>query len=220
MAIGRHRRALGALLGRDVGDSVATLDYVLNVSGELVAPAAVEGEVLDILERQSAADPLTGLPNRPAFDAALKREVWRSLQYGVPLSLLVLDLDHFRAVNDRWGHFAGDLVLSSVSRAIQDGLRGSDVAFRFGGDVFAVLLPNTGLAAARQVAGRVVVGVRRCVAAGPMPDLAEAVSASAGVAELSGAAAMPRLQLVTAAHLAMVAAKERGGNCVSEGSKQ
>src|SRR5437879_10755969 len=148
-AIAAHQRELSARLGRNVGLSVAALDYLLNISGDLIAPTIVEHEILEVLEHRSVTDPLTGLFNRYHFEATLKREAARCLRHRSPLSLLLLDVDGLKAVNDRWGHQRGDQMLARVAGAIRDSLRGCDTASRYGGDEFAVLRPDTDARAAR-----------------------------------------------------------------------
>ncbi len=88
-------------------------------------------------------DPLTGLMNRGAFDQALDREFERATRYGRPFSLILMDLDHFKKFNDTWGHPLGDRVLAQVAAAIRSCLRGVDIAGRYGGEEFAVLLSET-----------------------------------------------------------------------------
>src|SRR5262245_3684604 len=88
-AIEAHRPELGSRLGRNVGAVVAAVDYMLNISGELVSPTIVEHDALELLEHRSVTDPLTGLFNRYHFDATMTREIARCQRYGVPLSLLL-----------------------------------------------------------------------------------------------------------------------------------
>src|SRR2546423_9582629 len=142
-AIEAHRRELGSRLGRNVGVVVAAVDYMLNISGDLVSPTIVEHEALELLEHRSVTDPLTGLFNRYHFDATMQREIARCRRYGVALSLLLVDVDRLKPLNDRWGHQAGDRALSRVAAAIQKGLRGTDIAARIGGHGFALLPPHT-----------------------------------------------------------------------------
>ncbi|MGH7480712.1 MAG: diguanylate cyclase [Longimicrobiales bacterium] len=104
-------------------------------------------------------DPLTGLHNRRAFQERLKQEILRFDRYARPLSLLLVDLDHFKQVNDQLGHEAGDEVLRRIAGALVDGLRGVDFVARFGGEEFVVLLPETrlneALDAAERIRGRI-----------------------------------------------------------------
>ena len=209
-AITVHQRELSARLGRDVGPSVAALDYLLNIRGDLVAPTIVEHEMLAFLEHRSVTDPLTGLFNRYHFEATLRREVARCLRHPSRLSLLLLDVDRLKALNDRWGHQAGDQMLARVGGAIKDSLRDCDIAARYGGDEFAVILPDTDVRAARLVAERI------CNRVGASEGLS-AVTVSGGLAELSLAARSPAEPgLIAAADRALYRAKGRGGNCVAE----
>jgi len=107
------------------------------------------------LEAESATDPLTGMKNRRAFDQCWKVELARAKRFGIPLSLLVIDIDHFKAVNDTYGHAIGDQVLTRVGQLICGCLRISDVAARYGGEEFAVLLPDTSRLGAFVVAERI-----------------------------------------------------------------
>src|SRR5256885_16578927 len=93
VAIEAHRRELGSRLGRNVAAVVAAVDYMLNISGELVAPTIVEHAALELLEHRSVTDPLTGLFNRYHFDAMIQREIARCQRYGAPLSLLLAAVD-------------------------------------------------------------------------------------------------------------------------------
>src|SRR5213595_4247044 len=209
-AIAAHQHELSARLGRNVGLSVAALDYLLNISGDLIAPTIVEHEILEVLEHRSVTDPLTGLFNRYHFEATLKREAARCLRHQSPLSLLLLDVDQLKAVNDRWGHQTGDQMLARVAGAIRDSLRGCDIGSRYGGDEFAVILPDTDARAARLVAERI------CAKAGAS-DASINVTVSGGLTELSPAATgASEARLIAAADRALYLAKGRGGNCVIE----
>lgn len=101
-------------------------------------------------------DPVTGANNRAALDAALVREVDLAHRHGVPLALVMFDLDHFKAINDRYGHLCGDMVLKDLtSSVINECIRRSDVVYRYGGEEFVLLLRNTGLDGARLLAERI-----------------------------------------------------------------
>jgi diguanylate cyclase (GGDEF)-like protein len=161
------------------------------------------------LEALSRTDALTGAHNRRAFDEALKTEVERSKRYGYPLSVILLDLDHFKAVNDEHGHPVGDAVLKQFAGVARGALRESDVVYRYGGEEFAVLLPHTPLEGALIAARRVVqaaaefsleVGSRRLT-----------VTVSAGVACLPGGKPDAG-DVVAAADRALYEAKRRGRN--------
>jgi diguanylate cyclase (GGDEF)-like protein len=95
------------------------------------------------LSDQARRDPLTGLLNRATFDSCLRDEVDRAQRYSRKMSLVLLDVDNFKAINDRLGHQTGDQVLISIARILQSSLRHSDTAFRYGGDEFAAICPET-----------------------------------------------------------------------------
>ncbi|EXF95532.1 DeoR family transcriptional regulator [Pseudomonas fluorescens HK44] len=99
-------------------------------------------------------DPLTGTGNRIAMDQTLQREIDMARRHMQPLSLLMLDIDHFKQINDNYGHSAGDDVLKAVATSIKDQLRNVDMVFRFGGEEFLILLSNTGREAAAMVGER------------------------------------------------------------------
>jgi two-component system, cell cycle response regulator len=114
------------------------------------------------LVRSGITDVLTGLYNRRYLQHRLGDELARAQRSGQPLACIIFDVDHFKPVNDRWGHPAGDRVLAQVAHLIREECRLSDIAIRYGGEEFTVLLPGTGMADAVQVADR----TRRAVGAG------------------------------------------------------
>ena len=174
---------------------------------ELVAFRA--GPALDNARRYSEAraladlDALTGLHNRRYFHETLAREVARANRYGRRLSLIVYDLDDFKAVNDRIGHLAGDAVLAEAAERLLSVTRSADVACRVGGDEFAVLMPETGSEDAELLAGRIA----RATSSRPVGAI-PLLSLSAGVAEL-GHGDRPN-DLFQRADDALYRAKEQG----------
>jgi len=153
--------------------------------------------------RQARIDPLTRLQNRRAFDEALAVAVDRAHVSGEPLSVVVADLDGFKAVNDVHGHLEGDRVLQDVGEALRQAIRGPDAAFRWGGDEFAVLLPGAPLASAEDVADRIRAAVEKHVR-GPE---GQPISVSYGAAELSGQ--QGATDLIAVADEALLQAKGR-----------
>jgi diguanylate cyclase (GGDEF)-like protein len=107
------------------------------------------------IQRLAATDALTGLMNRRAFSETVTKEISRARRYGHPLTLLLFDIDHFKRINDKHGHAVGDIVLGRVGKLINEQLRTSDVAGRWGGEEFVVALPHVGLDGAAVVAARV-----------------------------------------------------------------
>lgn len=111
--------------------------------------------LVDALVDLSSRDALTGLANRRSFEVALAREIDRVARSGEPALLLVLDIDHFKRINDTWGHGAGDEVIKSVSSALLECVRPMDLVARTGGEEFAIVLPNCPPAFGETVAERV-----------------------------------------------------------------
>ena len=122
--------------------------------GEPGSTAWLQG-LIDSLCDISSRDALTGLANRRSFQVALSREIDRVARAGEPALLLVLDIDHFKRVNDTCGHAAGDLVLKAVASVLQDAVRPMDTVARVGGEEFAVILPNCPSAFGEAVAERI-----------------------------------------------------------------
>jgi diguanylate cyclase (GGDEF)-like protein len=160
--------------------------------------------VIRQLAEASETDYLTGLLNRRAFDADLERQIGRATRSRLPLALTVFDLDHFKQVNDRFGHAAGDRALCAFAALLSREQRSGDTLARIGGEEFAVMLFGAGLDEARAFAeriGRELQGLRTVDGS--------ALSASAGVAALSEGAPSPSALLV-AADRALYAAKSAG----------
>jgi diguanylate cyclase (GGDEF)-like protein len=133
--------------------------------------------VVDALVEISSRDALTGLANRRAFELALAREIDRVARSGEPALLLTLDIDHFKRVNDTWGHGAGDQVLRAVAAALVDSVRPMDLVARIGGEEFAIILPNCASAFGEAVAERVRRRVERMpVAVAPGQQISCTVS--------------------------------------------
>lgn len=159
---------------------------------------------LDTCEEEAFTDHLTGLPNRRRFERQLEREVSRTLRYGHPFCLLMVDIDNFKSINDNFGHEAGDEVIVRIARILREGTRGVDLAARIGGEEFGVLLTETALEGALEVAERLRMSIR--MAEDPAVGI---VTASFGVAEFPKAAEASR-ELLAAADAALYEAKNQG----------
>ncbi len=126
--------------------------FVLRLIGSYGGSALHNARLIGFLQREVRTDPLTGLPNRRAFEEMLIHEVRRAQRYRHAFTLLVLDLDGFKAINDLYGHVKGDTVLRHTAQALRKSLRESDFLARYGGDEFIALLPETSLNQAQVVA--------------------------------------------------------------------
>ena len=171
-------------------------------SATQAAAALRNAALLSEIEHLATRDGLTGLPNRRLFEESLQREVARSHRRKAPLALVVLDVDHFKDVNDTVGHQAGDAVLREVARAMVGNTKASDLPARYGGDEFVVLLPDCTGVDALAVAERLRAAVARDVTAVP-------VTVSAGVGAMPGNAGDGE-RLVAAADAALYSAKREG----------
>jgi diguanylate cyclase (GGDEF)-like protein len=168
-------------------------------------------EALERLRALAVTDALTGLYNRRYCWDALKREVIVARRGPAAFSVILIDLDHFKRVNDAWGHEAGDRVLQATADLLRSHIRGSDIAVRYGGEEFALLLPRTGAAVAEERAEQ----LRRELEALEIAynGARIRITLSAGVAECGGPAADER-ELMKRADEALYAAKAAGRNRV------
>jgi diguanylate cyclase (GGDEF)-like protein len=173
------------------------------------APVLANLRNLAIAEIRAATDGLTGLPNKRAAADALKRMFAQASTTGAPLSLLLLDLDHFKQVNDQRGHAVGDQVLANVGATLHTVLRAHDFAARNGGEEFAVLLPDTGLPAAAEIAERIRVAITEI----SLPGADVSVTVSIGVSSYPDHASTPD-RLERLADGALYSAKRHGRNRV------
>ncbi len=149
-----RRRELAESLGKPVSLKTAMVD-VLASSNILRVPIMMEYEELKKLQVNAATDPLTGLYNRRLFEEYFDKELNRAWRSGQNLALVIMDLHRFKEVNDRHGHQQGDLVLQAAANTLRKSLRTSDYAFRFGGDEFALLLPQSDAEKAAALSQRV-----------------------------------------------------------------
>ena len=172
------------------------------------------GKLNTELSALASTDALTNLPNRRQFDATLHKEWYRALRDGTPLSLLMIDVDRFKPLNDRFGHQVGDAFLALVGRVINDNVRrAGDMAARYGGEEFAVVLPGTAAAGALEIAEV----VRRAVAAADTRGIVEGgyqLTVSIGVGAAVALAGGGSASLIHSADAALYQAKRNGRNRV------
>ena len=166
---------------------------------------------LDVCEEAAFTDHLTGLANRRRFERQLEREVGRTLRFGHPFSLLMIDIDNFKNLNDTFGHDAGDDAIRAISKVLREGTRGIDLAARIGGEEFAVLLVETSQQGGVEVAERLRLAIRALeLRSGGQ------LTASFGVAECP-TDSQTVADILKAADVALYEAKGRGRDQVVSG---
>lgn len=168
-----------------------------------------------ILSEVSARDSLTGLYNRWYVMEKIECEMNRSLRHGSPVTVLMMDIDHFKLVNDTWGHAVGDQVLKAIGQVLRDSCRVYDVPGRYGGEEFCVVLPETPMGNSPAVAERIRTRVESSAVA--IDDLSIHVTASIGIAGIEAGAAdavQTANALIDRADRALYVAKHRGRNRV------
>jgi diguanylate cyclase len=166
-------------------------------------------ELLDSYMNEARTDPLTGLANRRALNQELERRIAQLQRQGTPLSLLLVDVDHFKRFNDTHGHQAGDEMLCSMARVFRDAVRDMDLATRYGGEEFAIVLPGTVLEDAKCAAER----VRRAAAEIELTFRGAKLRDTVSVGLAQATETDDPQSLLRRADDALYAAKEAGRNC-------
>lgn len=193
----------------ELSEHALTYGYItVSTALMFVGLGMVLGSHEDVLQRVSLTDSLTGLPNRRHFDKKLREELARVDRYRQPLTLILLDLDYLKAINDQQGHEAGDNAVKAVARTLETTRRSTDLAARIGGDEFAVLAPNVGEAEARTLAERIqrTLSTDASWLAGGLPPL----RLSIGIADVQAVTELHPERLYSAADRALYRAKEEG----------
>jgi len=190
------------------------LDFLTSLCSE-AALAIENAQLRSELRRLAITDHLTGLPNRREVERRLSLELERAARYDRPTSLLMVDVDDLKEVNDEFGHAAGDEVLRALARMMSKCIRSSETAGRLGGDEFAVVLPETDARQAAAVADRLIESVSTAIGAWPdLPDsdaIAAAIGISIGIADSRDGATSPK-ELTARADAALYEAKRLGRN--------
>ncbi len=208
----QHKHSLSGMLGRNVGVAVAALDYLSNITDKM-GSATLAGEAyIEEIVGLSFRDGLTGLFNHTYFYQQVDLEVRRHRRYGGNLSLALIDVDDFKAVNDTYGHREGDRILAAMGDTLVRAARDSDICCRYGGEEFVVILPMTDTQKAVTLADRLRIELQE-----HLPD-GETVTVSVGVASCGKDTASYR-DLVEKADTALYRAKRSGKNRVAVGAE-
>lgn len=193
----------------------AELQWRLRAGARIVELETKLTAALEQQRKQASHDALTGLRNRRSILECLQENLDRSAREGAPIGVVIADVDHFKSINDAYGHGVGDQVLTEVAARLQRGVRNYDALGRYGGEEFVVILPGCD----EELAQRRGEELRRSIASSPIAIGGRkfAVTASFGVSSNAGDPTASGERLIEAADQALYAAKKGGRNCVSFG---
>jgi diguanylate cyclase (GGDEF)-like protein len=190
-------------------DAAGTPTHVLGAVMDITARNHAE----EVLRQEAVHDPLTGLFNRRYMEEMLEHEMHHAQRTHQPISIIMLDIDRFKQINDTFGHAAGDAMLHKLGKFLLEHVRGTDIACRYGGDEFVLILPNASIEIAQQRAEILCVGAR-ALRVDLYGELIGSLSLSLGVAMYPGQGATPEA-IMQAADAALYSAKQAGRNRVS-----
>ncbi|WP_373034497.1 GGDEF domain-containing protein [Sulfurimonas sp.] len=202
-----HYKNLNNILQRDVGLVVASLDYLTNIVNILSEPKIIEEEKSNVLSEMATIDELTELYLRDVFDVVLAKEISESKRSHRKLSLLMIDIDDFKKVNDTYGHQKGDEVLKTIGKFLNNNIREMDMAARYGGEEIVILMPNTTVNQAFKIADK----MRENISKLTFDDFSVKVSIGVGQTDDNVNSAM---KLIETADKALYKAKNSGKNRV------
>ena len=195
--------------GEKVSFNVSNLDFVLKLS-EFISMTVSNAVLYERTKKLSVTDGLTGISNRPNMEQVLRSEFERSMRYGAPLSVVLLDVDHFKGVNDTYGHQKGDEILVAFASLLKKFCRANDTAARYGGEEFLMILPQSNAQGAFKIAERVREEMMKLSFTGNESHFS--VTTSCGVVELDRDFIKNTDQLVAMADQALYEAKNSGRN--------
>jgi diguanylate cyclase (GGDEF)-like protein len=195
--------------GEKVSFNVSNLDFVLKLS-EFISMTVSNAVLYERTKKLSVTDGLTGISNRPNMEQVLRSEFERSMRYGAPLSVVLLDVDNFKGVNDTYGHQKGDEILVAFASLLKKFCRANDTAARYGGEEFLMILPQSDAQGAFKIAERVREEMMKLNFTGNESNFS--VTTSCGVVELDRDFIKSTDQLVAMADQALYEAKNSGRN--------
>jgi diguanylate cyclase (GGDEF)-like protein len=203
----RHKYEMSSIMKRNIRIAVASLDYLSNMTTEIPSATVSDEAYIADLVRLSVHDGLTGLFNHSSCFRKIDAELKRYVRYNTVVSLMMIDIDNFKEINDTFGHQTGDDVLASLGRIIREEAREADICCRYGGEEFAVIMPLTDASNAGALAERLRVRVAQSLFDG------RSVTVSIGVASCGEKIRTPQ-ELVKKADSALYGAKRSGKNRV------
>lgn len=215
--IHEHTLEIFPLFDIKIGEEKAYLEMIgaareelINLSTDFMHKLLEQKRLIESLREETIRDGLTNLFNYQRFQESLEKEVYRAKRYNLQLSVILADIDHFKAVNDNYGHLAGDYSLKKIAECLKDSLRESDRAARYGGEEFAFILPETGLDGAFIVAER----LRKDIDSMSIDYEGEKISTtmSFGIASFDPAKDISKTDLIKKADHALYQAKKAGRN--------
>jgi len=209
-----HQEALWALI--NVSHGVArNILYILAGRVRYANEALINSAKIQLESEQAAiTDGLTGLHNRRWLSDSFKRQMQRCELDNQPCTILMLDIDHFKEVNDRFGHLAGDRILCTVSKMLLNTMRPADLIARYGGEEFTMCLPDTAIKVAKLIAERLRKTIADETTSFEEGKLLPPVTVSLGIAQMLPGQTLD--SLISAADSALYRAKAKGRNCISE----
>lgn len=206
-AIVKHHQYLSELMSRSPGITIAALDYMTNIARCIIYPKIISDDKSQLITEAATKDRLTHLYTRNVFDVALEKQCTQAREHGVPVSLVMLDIDDFKHINDTFGHVCGDHVLTEIGDSIVACIRDTDIPARYGGEELAIIMPRTIIEDALIIAER----LRSIIASNKMGGVK--VTTSVGVAVTNKNQETSEL-LIKSADRALYLAKSSGKNAV------
>lgn len=213
-AILEHYKKLAHLTGRDVGVRVALFDYFINLNQMIEYPKIIELSLFEKIDRSDHLDILTGLDNHRFFLNALSIEMRRSKRYHLQCSVVILDLDDFKQVNEKFGSLVGDIILKETSMIVRNSIRDIDTIVRYGGEEFALILPETGRLRSYIVAERIRISAEKHFKSRKVNGVALNLTISGGISSFPEDG-VTLDEIVGMAQQALYQAKAMGKNAIN-----
>ncbi len=208
-----HKYHMSAQLGRNIGITVAAVDYLANIDQQISAPTVISQTKLAMIAEIAVKDGLTGLYDATTAIHRLEQEIARARRYRQSVAVIMIDIDNFKGINDKHGHPMGDRVITSVARLLLELTRELDVCARYGGEEFMVVLPQTLAEDASAIAERIRQSVEETFNTGMRVTLSLGVAAYPAHADAAPG-------LIQRADEALYRAKSAGKNRVEAGREQ